>query len=115
VHLRGDRVAAVSGSHVSGLRSYPVPVEVIPKGVDWQFLTPNDSGGEPRAGFRGRFVPQKDPLEAGYKFLSLFHFPWPAKDLPWTCSMWGLANISPAPPVLFLIPNSLFGLEERIR
>jgi glycosyltransferase involved in cell wall biosynthesis len=79
------KVAAVSEfTRQLALEHYPVPIDVIPNGMDLKALPVRVSvdGAPPHIVFAGRFVEQKNPhhlIEA----LSYF------KNLPWTCCMLG--------------------------
>ncbi|GER78958.1 MAG: glycosyltransferase family 4 protein [Anaerolineales bacterium] len=79
------RVAAVSGyTRGLALAHYPVPIDVIPNGVDVKSLAPRvlKVNDPPRLVFAGRFVEQKNPLQIPRVLAAL-------KDLRWECSMLG--------------------------
>ena len=71
-------------------KSYPVPVQVIPNGVDLNLLDPGEIqvNTPPRLVFAGRFMPQKNPL-------ALVSILGKLKDLPWTCAMVGDGPLKP--------------------
>ncbi len=87
---RAAKIAAVS-EYTRGLalQHYPVPVQVIPNGVDLAALPPRDEREpQPRILFAGRFVGQKDPLQV---IRSLGQ----VAGLPWTCTMLGDGPLRP--------------------
>ncbi len=59
-------------------RHYPVPIDVIPNGVDLSDLDPGKihPGEPPQIIFAGRFVPQKNPLQIVRTLSQLRHLPW---------------------------------------
>ncbi len=59
-------------------RHYPVPIHVIPNGVDLSDLDPGKihPGEPPQIVFAGRFVPQKNPLQIIRTLAQLRHLPW---------------------------------------
>ncbi len=64
-------------------KHYPIPMEVIPNGVDLASLPPcQPSGRIPRIVFAGRFVETKNPGQLVAALATL-------RDLPWTCAMLG--------------------------
>ncbi len=78
-------IAAVSEFTRSlALKKYPVPIEVIPNGVDTDSLDPGQISVHqpPKIVFSGRFMPQKDPI---FMIQCLAQ----VKDLPWTCTLIG--------------------------
>jgi glycosyltransferase involved in cell wall biosynthesis len=79
------KVAAVSGftRHLA-LEHYPVPVDVIPNGMDLNTLPVHQpaDGAPPHIVFAGRFVEQKNPQHIVDALAGL-------KELSWTCSMLG--------------------------
>ena len=82
---RARRVAAVSEfTRGLALKHYPVPVTVIPNGVDLEELDPGDLeiNNPPRIVFAGRFMEQKNPLGL-VRILSQI------TDLPWKCALIG--------------------------
>lgn len=79
------RVVAVSGyTRDLALKHYNAPIEVVPNGVDLAALSPSslEPHDPPRIVFAGRFVEQKNPLQAPRVLAAL-------KDLRWKCSMLG--------------------------
>jgi len=79
------KVAAVSEfTRQLALEHYPVPIDVIPNGMDLAALPLHVfvDGAPPHIVFAGRFVEQKNPLHL-IEALSYF------KSLPWTCCMLG--------------------------
>ncbi|MCA1954744.1 MAG: glycosyltransferase family 4 protein [Anaerolinea sp.] len=85
------RVVAVSAyTRQLAMRHYPVPIEVIPNGVDLQALCPGAHPGEPpRLIFAGRFAEQKNPLQVVRVLSGL-------RELPWHCVMAGDGALRPA-------------------
>lgn len=82
---RARRVVAVSEfTRGLALQHYPVPVAVIPNGVDLEELDPGDLeiNDPPRIVFAGRFMEQKNPLGL-VRILSQI------TDLPWKCALIG--------------------------
>jgi glycosyltransferase involved in cell wall biosynthesis len=59
-------------------RHYPVPIDVIPNGVDLSDLDPGKihPGEPPQIVFAGRFVAQKNPLQIIRTLARLRHLPW---------------------------------------
>jgi glycosyltransferase involved in cell wall biosynthesis len=76
---QATRVVAVS-EHTRQLAQghYPVPIQVIPNGVDLSDLEPGKirPGEPPQIVFAGRFVPQKNPLQIIRTLARLRHLPW---------------------------------------
>jgi glycosyltransferase involved in cell wall biosynthesis len=85
------RVIAVSEyTRQLAMRHYPVPIRVIPNGVDLQALQPGAHPGEPpRVIFAGRFAEQKNPLQVVRVLSGL-------RGLPWKCVMAGDGALRPA-------------------
>ena len=85
------RVIAVS-EHTRQLaeRHYPVPIQVIPNGVDLSDLDPGKihPGEPPQIVFAGRFVPQKNPIQIIRTLAQL-------RQLPWRCVMAGDGPLRP--------------------
>ncbi len=81
------RVVAVSEfTRRMALQNYPVPIDVIPNGVDLSALPASQpaetSGQNIRIVFAGRFMKQKNPADLVEALCQL-------KDLPWRCAMLG--------------------------
>jgi len=78
------KVAAVSEfTRRLALEHYPVPMEVIPNGVDLKSLPAHQPANDiPHIVFAGRFVEQKNPEHLVQALSRL-------KDLPWKCNMLG--------------------------
>jgi L-malate glycosyltransferase len=85
------RVIAVS-EHTCQLarKHYPIPIQVIPNGVDLSDLDPGKihPGEPPQIIFAGRFVPQKNPLQIVRTLSQL-------RQLPWHCVMAGDGPLRP--------------------
>jgi glycosyltransferase involved in cell wall biosynthesis len=82
---RAHQVVAVSEyTRQLAIQSYPVPVQVIPNGVDTQKLKPAviQAGNPARLIFAGRFAPQKNLIQLVRILAGL-------KDLPWSCILVG--------------------------
>jgi L-malate glycosyltransferase len=77
-------VAVSEHTRQLALRHYPIPIQVIPNGVDLAGLDPGTIhvGEPPQIVFVGRFVPQKNPLRVVESLAGL-------QDLPWKCVMVG--------------------------
>jgi len=73
------------------IQHYPLPVQVIPNGVDLELLDPGEIQvhHSPQVVFAGRFVPQKNPLQVVQSLSGLRH-------LPWHCAMVGDGPLRPA-------------------
>lgn len=73
------------------LEHYPVPIAVIPNGVDLSALNPGEIAihHPPHIVFAGRFMPQKNPL-------ALVNILSHLTDLPWQCTMAGDGPLLPA-------------------
>jgi glycosyltransferase involved in cell wall biosynthesis len=85
VWRRAKRVVAVSEfTRQLALKHYPVDIQVIPNGVDFDRLAQGkiEINKPPRLVFAGRFVPQKNPLAIIRVLAQL-------KELSWNCSMLG--------------------------
>ena len=85
VWQHAKRVVAVSEfTRQLALKHYPVDVQVIPNGVDFDSLAQRNikTNTPPRLVFAGRFVSQKNPLAIIRVLAQL-------KDLSWNCSMLG--------------------------
>jgi glycosyltransferase involved in cell wall biosynthesis len=79
------KVVAVSGfTRRLALEHYPIPIDVIPNGIDLKKLPVHLSanGAPPQIVFAGRFVEQKNPQHIVDALAGL-------KNLSWTCSMLG--------------------------
>ena len=88
---KAARVAAVSEFTRSlAVASYPVPVEVIPNGVDLNLLDPGEikTNTPPCIVFAGRFAAQKN-LPVLVRVLGRI------KDLPWRCVLLGDGALRP--------------------
>lgn len=88
---RAARVAAVSQfTRTLALQRYPVPIQVIPNGVDLHALDPGtiQVNTPPRIIFAGRFMPQKNPLQIVRTLDAL-------RRLPWTCTLAGDGPLRP--------------------
>jgi glycosyltransferase involved in cell wall biosynthesis len=82
---RAKRVIAVSQfTRQLAQACYPVPIEVIPNGVDLQVFDPGDFRLQdpPRIIFAARFMAQKNPLQVVETLAEL-------TELPWQCEMIG--------------------------
>ncbi|MDP1544937.1 MAG: glycosyltransferase family 4 protein [Anaerolineales bacterium] len=85
VWRRARRVVAVSEfTRQLALKHYPVDIQVVPNGVDFDNLAQRkiEINTPPRLVFAGRFVPQKNPLAIIRVLAQL-------KELSWNCSMLG--------------------------
>lgn len=84
-------IAAVSSTTRDlALNNYPVPIRVIPNGVDLRRLDPGiiRVGHPPRVVFAGRIQPQKNPI-------LLVRCLAAVRDLPWTCTLAGDGPLLP--------------------
>lgn len=82
---RAAQVVAVSEFTRSlALAKYPVPIQVIPNGVDLDEIHPGEIGigKPPQIVFAGRFTEQKNPVQLVRTLGGL-------KDLAWNCTMLG--------------------------
>jgi L-malate glycosyltransferase len=73
------------------LKKYPVPVQVIPNGVDTSEIKPKHEiavHNPPQIVFAGRFVEQKNPLQVVHSLAEV-------RDLPWHCAMLGDGALRP--------------------
>ena len=100
------RVAAVSAfTRRLALEHYPVPIDVIPNGMDLKALPVHfpAEGAPPHIVFAGRFVEQKNPQHIVDALAGL-------KELAWTCSMLGDG------PLLESVRESVItcGLSDRV-
>jgi L-malate glycosyltransferase len=86
-----SRVITVS-QHTSQLaeRHYPVPMQIIPNGVDLSDLDPGKIrvGEPPQIVFAGRFVAQKNPVQIVRSLAQL-------RQIPWHCVMAGDGPLRP--------------------
>ena len=88
---RAARVTAVSNfTRQIALKYYPVPIDVIPNGVDTKKIDPGELkvNTPPVLVFAGRFAPKKNLLQF-VKTLSA------VSDLPWKCFMIGDGAMRP--------------------
>ncbi len=88
---KAKKVAAVSEfTRGLALKHYPVPVEVIPNGVDLQALDPGEMrlNDPPGVVFAGRFMPQKNPLQIVRSLAQV-------AELPWHCRLIGDGPLRP--------------------
>jgi L-malate glycosyltransferase len=85
------KVIAVSAfTRDLALNYYPVPIEVIPNGVELDRYDPGPIkvNDPPRIVFAGRFVTQKNPLQVVRTLGEI-------KDIPWLCTMVGDGPLKP--------------------
>ncbi|MEZ0394877.1 MAG: glycosyltransferase family 4 protein [Anaerolineales bacterium] len=79
---RGARRVVAVSEYTRSLaqQHYPVPIEVVPNGVDLEAASasPEEPGTPPRLVFAGRFVPQKDPLQIVRTLVELRDLAWQA-------------------------------------
>lgn len=78
---RAHQVVAVSEfTRGLALKKYPVPIQVIPNGVDLNALDPGmiKASTPPLVVFAGRFVPQKNPLQIIRSLAEVNDLPWKA-------------------------------------
>ncbi len=76
-----DQLVAVSEfTRNLALQKYPVPIQVIPNGVDLNALNPGEIkvNMPPVIVFAGRFVPQKNPLQIIRSLAEVSDLPWKA-------------------------------------
>jgi L-malate glycosyltransferase len=88
---KAARVTAVSNyTREIALKYYPVPIEVIPNGVDLKKIDPGELkvNNPPVVVFAGRFVPQKNLLQFVQTLAAV-------KDLPWKCVIIGDGALRP--------------------
>lgn len=86
------KIAAVSQfTRELALKSYDVPIEVIPNGVDLKSLDPGEItvNHPPKIVFAGRFTEQKNPI----KMLACLA---KVSDIPWHCTLIGDGPLRPA-------------------
>lgn len=78
---KARQIAAVSQfTRNLAVTSYPVPVQVVPNGVNLQELDPGEIilNQPPVVIFAGRFVPQKNPLQIIRSLAEVQNLPWRA-------------------------------------